>query len=63
MDKKQREDFDTAQHIREAQAMQRAFGHETARTFLAQRKVDPAIARRVLDHPEQRRQFWPTRRP
>lgn len=46
-----------AQHVREAQAMQRAFGDHAAKKFLETRKVDPAIASRVLEHPEQRRQF------
>lgn len=52
-----RTDRDTAQQIREAQAMQRAFDRETATKFLTIRNVDPELARRVLEQPEQRRQF------
>jgi hypothetical protein len=56
MDEK-RKDRDTAQQLKEAQAMQRAFGEKAAETFLSMRKVDPELARRVLEQPEQRRQF------
>jgi len=57
MSHQQRADSATAQQVREAQAMQRAFGDDAAKTFLELRKVDPAIARRVLEQPGQRRQF------
>jgi len=57
MEQHQRADRATEQQIREAQMMQRAFGEEAAWAFLEIRKVDPVVARRVLEHPEQRRQF------
>lgn len=57
MDQHERADVETAAKIREAQAMQRAFGEHAAKTFLELRNVDPEVTRRVLEHPEQRRQF------
>lgn len=57
MDQHERADEQTAAQVREAQAMQRAFGDEAARAFLTMRQVAPEVTRRVLEHPEQRRQF------
>ena len=57
-DKHTRTDRQTEQHIREAIAMQRAFGDHAAQTFLQLRNVSPAVATRVLAAPHgQRRQF------
>lgn len=57
-DKHLRQDKDTAQQIREALAMKRAFGIHAAATFLRFRAVPVTLAARVLAAPpEQRRQF------
>jgi hypothetical protein len=57
MEKVRREDFDTAQKVREAQAMQRAFGDEAARTFLERRHIPHELAQRVLTAPLGQRRY------
>lgn len=52
-----RQDTQTAQHVKEAQAMQRAFGQHAAATFLRLRNVPAEIAARVLGTTTRRRQF------
>lgn len=57
MDQKPREDKQTAEQVREAQAMQRAFGDDAAKAFLNMRQVPEEVSRRVLEHVEQRRPY------
>lgn len=51
-----RQDAGTAQLVKEALAMQRAFGDAAAFTFLQLRNIDAALAHRVLTTPAARRQ-------
>lgn len=51
-----RQDNQTAQQVREALAMQRAFGNHAAATFLRLRNVPAEVAARVLSSPRRRRQ-------
>lgn len=44
----QRTDHKTETEVREALAMKRAFGLDTARTFLKLRGVNPDLAERVI---------------
>lgn len=50
-----RQDNQTAQQIKEALAMQRAFGNHAAATFLRLRNVSAEVAARVLSAPGRRR--------
>jgi len=53
-----RADSQTAQQIKEALAMQRAFDTQTAHTFMRLRNIPYEVAARVLTAPpEQRHQF------
>lgn len=52
-----RHDAVTARHVKEAQAMQRAFGQHAAATFLRLRNVPVETAARVLSTTTRRRQF------
>lgn len=54
-DKPLRTDKHTAQQIKEALAMQRAFGNHCAATFLRLRNVPLTLAARVLASPGKRR--------
>jgi hypothetical protein len=53
-----RADSKTAQQIKEALAMQRAFGDHAAMTFMRQRDIPMPVIERVLTAPPaERRQF------
>lgn len=57
MQNEQRADTETAQQIKEAQMMERAFGREAAQAFLNMRRITPSMVQRILTEPERRRQF------
>lgn len=57
MDQKPREDKQTAEQVREAQKMQRAFGDDATKAFLNLRQMPEEVARRVLEHVGQRRPY------
>jgi hypothetical protein len=56
-DQTKRQDQKTAEQVREALAMQRAFGDHAARAFLSLRGVHPELVHRVLTAPREKRRY------